>query len=57
MADIALKNFLELNYQELEAMNLKARDLTDPGRAKAMHVKYLSDESRIKAVTVCFWGW
>ena len=54
MADIALKNFLELNYQELEAMNLKARDLTDPGRAKAMHVKYLSEEPRIKAVTVCF---
>lgn len=49
-----LKNFLELTYEELEDINLKARALTDPAKAEASHVKYLASESRIKAVTVCF---
>ncbi len=49
-----LKNFLELTYEELEDMNLKARTLTDPAKAEAAHVKYLTAEKRIKAVTVCF---
>lgn len=49
-----LKNFLELTYDELEEMNLKARAITDATKAEAAHVKYLSGESRIKAVTVCF---
>lgn len=52
--DNNLKNFLELNYEEIEALNLKARELTDPAEAKKLHVKYLSDERHIKAVTVCF---
>lgn len=49
-----LKNFLELTYEELEAMNLKARAMTDATKAEAAHVKYLATESKIKAVTVCF---
>lgn len=49
-----LKNFLELTYDELEALNLKARAITDPAKAETTHVKYLSGEPRIKAVTVCF---
>lgn len=50
----SLKNFLELTYEELEELNLKARDIKDPAKAEATHVKYLSGEPRIKAVTVCF---
>lgn len=49
-----LKNFLELTYDELEEMNLKARSISDPAKAEAAHIKYLSAETRIKAVTVCF---
>jgi len=49
-----LKNFLELTYAELEELNLKARDIKDAAKAEATHVKYLQDEGRIKAVTVCF---
>jgi glutamine synthetase len=49
-----LKNFLELTYDELESMNLKARGLKDPAKAEAEHVKYLTAETRIKAITVCF---
>ncbi len=54
MDDTNLKQFLELSYAELEALNLKARQLTDPAEAEKVHVKYLTEESRIKAVTVCF---
>jgi len=49
-----LKNYLELTYEELEDLNLKARDIKDSAKAEAVHVKYLTAESRIKAVTVCF---
>jgi glutamine synthetase len=49
-----LKNFLELPYDELEELNLKARKITDPKKAETAHVKYLSEEKRIKAVTICF---
>ncbi len=49
-----LKDFLELSYKELEALNLEARSLKDGAKAKAAHVRYLHKESRIKAVTVCF---
>jgi glutamine synthetase len=48
-----LKDFLELTYNELEALNIKARAL-DPARAKSVHIKSLESEPRIKAVTVCF---
>lgn len=49
-----LKNFLELTYEELEELNLKARAIKDADVAERTHVKYLAEESRIKAVTVCF---
>lgn len=49
-----LKDFLELTYEELEEMNLKARAIKDPSEAEAVHVKFLSGEARVKAVTVCF---
>lgn len=49
-----LASFLELSYSDLEELNLKARALTDPKKAEQAHLKYLADEKRIKAVTVCF---
>lgn len=48
------KNYLDLPYDELMDLNLKARALTDPKKAEATHVKYLAGEKRIKAVTICF---
>jgi glutamine synthetase len=47
-------DFLELSYAELEELNLKARELTDPKQAEKQHLKYLEGEKRVKAVTVCF---
>ncbi len=52
--DATLKNFLDLPYDELEALNLKARAITDPAKAEAAHTKYLAAEKRVKAVTLCF---
>lgn len=54
MQTTELKDFLELSYKELEALNLEARSLKDNQQAKAKQVKYLSQEPRLKAVTVCF---
>jgi len=54
----ALRDFLEIPYDELEALNLAAKEQRqnrvpmDTLREERM--KYLSDEKRIKAVTVCF---
>src|ERR1700760_4666256 len=53
-----LRNFLALSYDELEAMNLQAKE--QRRNRVAMHkiqeerLKYLTDEKRIKAVTVLF---
>ena len=52
--DKDLKNFLELAYEEIEEMNLKARQITDPAEAEKAHVQYLQSEKHIKAVTICF---
>ncbi len=52
--DVSLKNFLNLPYDQLEALNLQARKITDPKKAEATHTKYLAAEKRIKAVTLCF---
>src|ERR1700681_115575 len=53
-----LRNFLTLSYEELEQLNLKAKEQR---RSRvAMHqiqeerLRYLADEKRIKAVTVLF---
>lgn len=48
------KRFLDLPYDELTALNLQARALTDPAKAETTHTKYLASEKRIKAVTICF---
>ena len=53
-----LRNFLAIPYDELEEMNLKAKknrlDRVAPGKIQEERLKYLTDESRIKAVTVLF---
>src|ERR1700726_2087193 len=54
----ALRDFLALSYDELEQLNLKAKEqrknrvATD--KVQEERIKYLSDEKRIKAVTVLF---
>src|ERR1700676_2006539 len=53
-----LRNFLALSYDELEELNLKAKDQRmKRGAAHKIQeerIKYLTDEKRIKAVTVLF---
>jgi glutamine synthetase len=49
-----LKNYLELSYDKLEELNLEARSIKDPAKAKTTHLANLKKESGIKAVTVCF---
>lgn len=52
-----LKNFLEIPYDELEELNLKAkekRDTTSAAEQEAEYRVYLKKEKRVKAVTLCF---
>jgi hypothetical protein len=53
-----LRDFLEIPYDELEELNLEAKQqrLTrvKPDKVREQRMKYLTDEKRIKAVTVCF---
>src|SRR2546430_2119264 len=53
-----LRSFLEIPYDKLEEMNLAAKqqrlDRVSPGKIQEERMKYLTDEKRIKAVTVCF---
>jgi glutamine synthetase len=53
-----LRNFLAIPYDELEEMNLKAKkqrlDRVAPNKIQEERLKYLTDEPRIKAVTVLF---
>ncbi|MBV9159473.1 MAG: glutamine synthetase [Candidatus Kaiserbacteria bacterium] len=52
-----LKNFLEIPYDKLEEMNLKAKDRAESASPAAIEkdcVEYLKKEKRIKAVTLCF---
>ena len=55
---IELRNFLALSYDELEELNLKAKEQRKSrvatGKIQEERLKYLSDEKRIKAVTVLF---
>src|SRR3989344_3559080 len=57
MDNSKLKNFLEISYDQLEVMNLKAKDGAE-NKSSAMLEKeyraYLQKEKRIKAVTLCF---
>src|SRR5438874_1351895 len=53
-----LRNFLALTYDELEELNLKAkeqrRNRIASHKVQEERLKYLTDEKRIKAVTVLF---
>src|SRR5215831_15633223 len=53
-----LRNFLALSYEELEELNLKAKEQrkkrTPIHKLQEERIKYLTDEKRIKAVTVLF---
>lgn len=53
----SLKNFLEISYDDLEEMNLRAKErrvTEDPQKLEAEYRDYLKNEKRIKAVTLCF---
>ncbi len=55
--DKPLKNFLEISYDDLEAMNLKAKDRAEKANEATLekeYRQYLEKEKKIKAVTVCF---
>src|SRR5881409_3320853 len=53
-----LRSFLELSYSELEDLNLKAKEQrrkrVSADKIQEERIKYLTDEKRIKAVTVLF---
>jgi glutamine synthetase len=53
-----LREFLEIPYDQLEELNLEAKTKRlariSPDQIREERVKYLTDERRIKAVTVCF---
>src|SRR5216117_3662859 len=53
-----LRNFLSLSYDELEQLNLDAKEQRKnrvaPHKIQEERLKYLTDEKRIKAVTVMF---
>ncbi|MBL8985823.1 MAG: glutamine synthetase family protein [Gemmatimonadales bacterium] len=53
-----LRDFLEIPYDELEAMNLEAKHerlaRVSADKIRDQRLKYLAAEKRIKAVTVCF---
>ena len=53
-----LRDFLEIPYEQLEEMNLEVKQARinreTPDKLREARMKYLTDEKRIKAVTVCF---
>src|SRR5438132_4757052 len=53
-----LRSFLEIPYDQLEEMNLEAKSerlgRSSPEKIGDKRMRYLSEEKRIKAVTVCF---
>ena len=58
MERTALRDFLEIPYDKLEEMNLQAKqqriDRVAVDTIREERQRYLTDEKRIKAVTVCF---
>jgi glutamine synthetase len=56
--DAILRNFLEIPYDELEDLNLEAKEKqvkkTSDAELKDYYLRYLQEEKRIKAVTVGF---
>ncbi|MEZ4362873.1 MAG: glutamine synthetase family protein [Kofleriaceae bacterium] len=55
---VPLRTFLEIPYDELEELNLEAKAQriarVKPDKVREQRMKYLAEEKRIKAVTVCF---
>ena len=55
---IQIKNFLEISYDELEELNLKAKEKvashTSEDTLREHYLKYLADEKHLKAVTIGF---
>lgn len=53
-----LRTFLEIPYDQLEEMNLESKRMrlerVDRGMIEEKRRKYLTDEKRLKAVTLCF---
>lgn len=53
-----LRDFLEIPYDQLEELNLEAKSQrlarTPMGELQEIRTRYLANEKRIKAVTVCF---
>jgi len=58
MRTTEIKNFLEIPYDKLEELNLEAKSKvasrTPTGELREHYIRYLTDEKRLKAVTVCF---
>jgi glutamine synthetase len=58
MINPSLRDFLEIPYDELEVLNLEAKEKrlkrTPADDIREERMRYLTDEKRIKAVTVCF---
>ncbi len=58
MDHAGLRDFLEIPYDQLEELNLEAKqqrlDHVPASKVAEARQKYLRDEKRIKAVTVCF---
>ena len=54
----SLRSFLEISYDQLEELNLEAkersRNVATVDSIREYYIKYLTDERRLKAVTVCF---
>ncbi|HVS17064.1 MAG TPA: glutamine synthetase family protein [Planctomycetota bacterium] len=57
-ANPALRDFLEIPYDQLEEMNLAVKEQrlarVDPEQVREERIRYLEEEKRIKAVSVCF---
>ena len=54
---VPLKNFLEIPYDTLEEMNLRAKKRAESANSAQLEKEYrayLTKENRIKAVTLCF---
>src|SRR6202163_2862600 len=55
---LELRNFLSHSYEELEDLNLQAKEQRKnrvaPHKIQEERIKYLTDEKRIKAVTLLF---
>jgi hypothetical protein len=58
MTPSPLRDFLEIPYDQLEEMNLQAKEdrlsRQPADEIQEQRMRYLRDEKRIKAVTVCF---